>query len=205
MSGLAPFDASIPGRRSPNNEADAIMAMMTKAIDVSRLQLRRLRKEVERYHQLTGAGSGSSSPAATTEGEFLASSAETRTALYADLHLLFIKLHEADQLLSRLKHLISHEPELVRLQNRHRAFIRKCDDYRRHLERVDKDRLSDTGNLSEHTYSFHGKKFDIGPNLEKNVEGLLKDVVSSWARIRDHQRNIRYLITKGHPPEEHLS
>jgi hypothetical protein len=121
------------------------------------------------------------------------------------LHLLFIKLHEADQLLSRLKHLISHEPELARLRNRHRAFIRRCDDFRRHLERVDKDHLSDTGNLNENTYSFHGKKFDIGPDLEKNVEGLLKDVVSSWARIRDRQRNIRYLITKGHPPEEHSS
>ena len=181
------------------------MAMMTRAVDVSRLQLRRLRKDAERYHRLTGAGSGSSSPGATTEGEFLASSAETRTALYADLHLLFIKLHEADQLLSRLKHPMSQEPELIRLRNRHRAFIRKCDDYRRHLERVDEDHLSDTGNLNENTYSFHGKKFDIGPDLDKNVEDLLKDVVSSWARIRDRQRNIRDLITKSHPPVEHSS
>jgi hypothetical protein len=176
------------------------MAMMTKAIDVSRLQLKRLRKDVERYHHLTGADSGSSSPGATTEGEFLASSAETRTALHADLHLLFMKLHEADQLLSRLKHLMSQEPELARLRNRHRAFIRRCDDYRRHLERVDNDHLSDTGNLTENTYSFHGKKFDIGPDLAKNVEDLLKDVVSSWSRIRDRQRKIRDLITKSHPP-----
>jgi len=199
MSGLAPADASVSRRRGPNNEADAIMAMMTKAIDVSRLQLRRLRKDVERYHHLTGADSGSSSPGATMEGEFLASSAEARTALYADLHLLFIKLHEADQLLSRLKHLTSQEPELAPLRNRHRAFIRKCDDYRRHLERVDEDHLSDTGNLNENTYSFHGKKFDIGPDLDKNVEDLLKDVISSWARIRDRQRKIRDLITKSHP------
>ena len=202
MSGLAPADTSVSRRRGPNNEADAIMAMMTRAIDVSRLQLKRLRKDVERYHHLTGADSGSSSPGATTEGEFLASSAETRTALYADLHLLFIKLHEADQLQSRLNHLMSQEPELARLRNRHRALIRRCDDYRRHLERVDKDHLSDTGNLSENTYSFHGKKFDIGPNLEMNVEDLLKDVVLSWARIRDRQRKIRDLITKSHPPVE---
>jgi hypothetical protein len=200
MSGLAPADATVSRRRGSNIEADAIMAMMTKSIDVSRLQLRRLRKDVERYHHLTDADQGSSSPGATTEGEFLASSAENRTELHADLHLLFIKLHEADQLLSRLKHLMSQEPELARLRNRHRALFRRCDDYRRHLERVDEDHLSDTGNLNENTYSFHGKKFDIGPDLEKNVEDLLKDVVSSWARIRERQRNIRGLITKGHPP-----
>jgi hypothetical protein len=176
------------------------MAMMTKAIDISRLQLKRLRKDVERYHHLTGADSGSSSPGATREWDFLASSAETRTALHADLHLLFIKLHETDQLLSRLKHQMSQEPELARLRNRHRAFIRRCDDYRKHLERVDEDHLSDTGNLTENTYSFHGKKFDIGPDLAKNVEDLIKDVVSSWARIRDRQRKIRDLITKSHPP-----
>jgi len=199
MSGLAPADASVSRRRGPNKEADAIMAMMTKAIDVSRLQLKRLSKDVERYHHLTGADSGSSSPGATTEGEFLASSAETRTAIHADLHLLFMKIHEADQLLSRLKHLMSQEPELARLRNRHRAFIRRCDDYRRHLERVDNGHLSDAGNLTENTYSFHGKKFDIGPDLAKNVEDLLKDVVSSWSRIRDRQRKIRDLITKSHP------
>jgi hypothetical protein len=205
MSGLALADTSVPRRRGPNYEADAIMAMMTKSIDVSRLQLRRLRKDVERYHHLTGADSGSSSPGATTEGEFLASSAETRTALYADLHLLFIKLHEADQLLSRLKHLMSQEPELACLRNKHRMLFRRCDEYRRHLEKVDEDHLSDTGNLNENIYSFHGKKFDIGPDLEKNVEDLLKDVVSSWARIRDHQRSIRYLITKSQPPTEQSS
>ena len=199
MSELAPAGASVSRRRGSNNEADAIMAMMTKAIDVSRLQLRRLRKDVERYHHLTSADSGPSSVGATTEGEFLASSAETRTALYADLHMLFMKLHEADQLLFRLNHLVSQEPELARLRNKHRALIRRCDDYRRHLERVDEDHLSDTGNLNENTYSFHGKKFDIGPDLEKNVEDLLRDVVSSWARIRDRQRKIRYLITKSHP------
>jgi hypothetical protein len=181
------------------------MAMMTKAIDVSRLQLMRLKKDIERYHHLMGVDSGSSSPGATTEGRFLASSAETRTALHADLHLLFIELHEADQLMSRLNHLVSQEPELARLRNKHRALIRRCDDYRRHLERVDEDHISDTGNLNENTYSFHGRKFDIGPDLEKNVEDLLKDVVSSWARIRDRQRKIRYLITKGHPTVEHSS
>ncbi len=202
MSGLIPADVSAPRRRGSNNEADAIMSMMTKVIDVSRLQLRRLRKDVERYHHLTSADTGSSSAGAPTEGEFLASSAETRTALHADLHLLFIKLHEADQLISHLNHLMPQEPELARLRNRHRALIRRCDDFRRHLEKVDGDHLSDTGNLTESTYSFHGKKFDIGPSLEKNVEDLLKDVVSSWTKIRDRQRKIRDLITKGRPLPE---
>jgi hypothetical protein len=202
MSGLAPADLGVSRRRGPNSQADAIMAMMTKTIDVSRLQLRRLKKDIERYHHLMGAHSGSSPTRATTEGEFLASSAETRTALHADLHLLFIELHEADQLLSRLNHLVSQEPELASLRNRHRALIRRCDDYRRHLEKVDEDHLSDTGNLHENMYSFHGKKFDIGPDLERNVEDLLKDVMSSWARIRDRQKKIRDLITKGHPPIE---
>lgn len=202
MSGLAPADLSASRRRGQNSQADAIMAMMTKTIDVSRLQLRRLKKDIERYHHLMGAHSSSSSAGATTEGEFLASSAETRTALHADLHLLFIKLHEADQLLSRLNHLMSQEPELASLRNRHRALIRRCDEYRRHIEKVDEDHLSDTGNLSENTYSFHGKKFDVGPDLEKDVEDLLKDVVSSWGKIRDRQRNIRDLITKGRPTSE---
>lgn len=205
MSGLALADDIVPRRRGSNNEADAIIAMMTRAIDVSRLQLRRLKKDVERYHNLTSPDSGQSSPGTATEGEFLASSAETRTAIYADLHLLFIKLHEADQLLSRLKHLMSPEPELVSLQNRYRALFKSCDDYRRHLERVDQDHISDTGNLNENIYSFHGKKFDIGPGLEKNVDCLLKDLISSWTRIRDHQRNIRYLITKGRSPLEQSS
>jgi len=205
MSGLASADTSVSRRRGSRYEADAIMAMMTKSIAVSRLQLTRLRKDVERYHKLTGSDSVSTPPGTTTEGEFLASSAETRTALYADLHLLFIKLHEADQLLSRLKHLMSQEPELARLRNRYRTLFKRCDDYRRHLERVDQDHLSDTGNLNENIYSFHGKKFDIGPDLEKNVEDLLKDVISSWAKIRGHQRNIRYLITKGHSSVEHSS
>jgi hypothetical protein len=199
MSGLAPTDASISRRRGPNKEADAIMAMMTKAIDVSRLQLRRLKKDVERYHQLTGADSSSTYLGATSEGEFLASSADARTALHADLHLLFIKLHEADQLLSRLNHLMAQEPELTGVRNKHRAFIMRCDDYRRHLDKVDKDHFSDAGSLKENTYSFHGRKFDIGPDLEKNVEELLKDVTSSWARIRDRQRKIRDLITKSRP------
>ena len=205
MLGLAPADARVPRKRGPNKDADAIMAMMTKAVDVSRLQLTRLREDVERYHHLTGADSGSSFTKATTEGEFLASSAEVRTAVYADLHLLLIKLHEADQLLSHLNNLMSQEPELARLRNKHRAFIRRCGDYRRHLDRVDRNHFSDTGSLNENTYSFHGKKFDIGPNLEMNVEDLLKDVVSSWARIRDRQRKIRDLITKSHPPVEHSS
>ncbi len=199
MSGLAPTDVGVSRRRPRNNEADAVMAMMTKAIEVSRLQLRRLKKDIERYHHLTSTDSSASSPEATTEGEFLASSAETRTALHADLHLLFMKIHEADQLLSRLKHLMPHEPELARMRNRHRAFIKKCEDNRRHLEKVDAAHLSDTGNLSERNYSFHGRRIDIGPELERNVEDLFKDVVSYWVRIRDRQRKIRALITRGRP------
>lgn len=200
MPGLAPADASVSRKRGPNKDADAIIAMMTKAVDISRLQLRRLRKDVEQFHHLACADSGSSSTRATTEGEFLASSAEARTALHADLHLLFMKLHEADQLLFHLNHLMSQEPELARLRNKHRAFIKRCDEYRRHMDKVDRNHFSDTGNLNENTYSFHGKKFDIGPSFEKDVEALLKDVVSSWARIRDRQRKIRDLITKSHPP-----
>lgn len=200
MSGLAPVDAIDPRRRGPNSEAEAVMAMMTKAIEVSRLQLKRLRKDVERYHHLTGSDSGSSHSVTATEGEFLASAAETRTAIHADLHMLFLELHEADKLLVRLNHVLSHEPELARLRNKHRGLIKRCDDYRRHLESVDEDHISDAGNLTECSYSFHGKKFDVGPELEKCVEEMLRDVSSSWTRIRDRQRKIRDLITKGPSP-----
>jgi len=202
MSGMANPDASASRRRGRNSEADAIMAMMAKTIDVSRLQLKRLKNEVEQFHHLEGSEGGNSLGSATSEGKYLASSTEVRTALYADLHLLFIKLHEADQLLSRLKRLMPHELELAHLRNRHRALLKKCDEFRRHLECVDGTYLADAGNLSDSTFSFHGKKFDLGPELEGQVEDLMQDVVLSWGKIRDRQKRIRELISRGPIPQE---
>lgn len=173
------------------------MSRMTNTVHVSRLQLRRLRKDIEQYHNLIDADTSSGQSTTLTESKFFSSSAVARTALFADLHLLMIQLHDADQLLYRLKRLIPQEPDLANLGNKHRTFIKRCDEFRKHLERVDGEHPADTGSLNGTIYSYHGKKFDVGPDFEKKVETLAMDILASWARIRDRQKRIRELITKG--------
>jgi hypothetical protein len=188
-----------PRKRISPNEAEALVAMMNKSIDVARLQFKRLRKDLDDYHQLAGSEASVRVFDGNIGNENMSRSRETRTALFADVHFLLISLHETEQLFSRLKKLLPHETELANLHNRHRPMMRRCSEFRVHMEHVDGKETEDLGKLAETVFTLRGKGIDLGPALEKGTEALFSDLVSAWARISERQRKIRELIVRSHP------
>lgn len=175
------------------------MAMMNKSIDIARLQFKRLRNDLDEYHRLAGSEASVRVFDGGVEGEKMSQSREIRIALFADVHFLLMSMHETEQLLGKLKKLFPHETELSNLRNRHRPMMRRCSEFRTHMEHVDGKETEDMGKLAENLYTLRGKGIDLGPGFEKDVEALFSELVSIWARISERQRRIRELIVRRQP------
>lgn len=173
------------------------MAEMAKSIDLARLQFKRVRKDLADYN-------GIQKPDATVRifgdhgnDENFTRSREIRTALYADVYFLMITMHETDKIVSKLKVLFPQEADLANLRNRHRPLLKRCTEFRTHMEHFDKNNgVEDFGHLNQSTFKFHEKTIDLGPDLEKTAESLFCDLMSAWTKISDRQRKIRSLITR---------
>jgi len=188
-----------PRRRTGSDDAEAIVAMMNKSIDVTRLQFKRVRKDLDEFHQLAGSEASVRVFDGNVGSENMSQSREIRTSLFADVHFLLISMHETEQLFSRLKKLFPHETDLSNLHNRYRPMMRRCSEFRLHMEHVDGKETEDLGKLAETLYTLRGKGIDLGPALEKDIEALFSDLVAVWARISERQRRIRELIVRGQP------
>lgn len=175
------------------------MAMMNKSIDVSRLQFKRVRKDLDEFHQLAGSEASVRVFDGTASDENTSQSRDIRTALFADVHFLLISMHETEQLFARFKKLYPLESDLSNLHNRHRPMMRRCSEFRNHMEHVDGRETEDLGKLKETLFSLRGKTIDLGPAFERDAEALFADLVAAWARISERQRRIRELIVRGQP------
>jgi len=188
-----------PRKRSSSSDAEAIMAMMNKSIDVTRLQFKRVRKDLDEYHHLAGSEASVRVFDGGADNENMSRSREIRTALFADVHFLLISIHDTEQLFAKLKRLFPHEVELYNLHNRYRPMMKRCREFRAHMEHVDGKETEDLGKLAESLFTLRGKSMDIGPGFEKDAEALFSELVSSWARISERQRRIRELIVRRLP------
>jgi hypothetical protein len=188
---------TVPKPRA-HGEADALMAQMAQYIDVTRLQFKRLSRDIADFGIVSRPD-----PSVRVYGdhpidEHLGKARETRTALYADLHFLLIYIHETDKILTKLKTLFPQESELSNLRNRNRNLLKRCAAFRLHMEHFDKNNgVEDFGSLKGTEFKFHGKTFDLGPGFEKDAEVFFCELMSVWSRISDRQRKIRDLISRG--------
>jgi hypothetical protein len=188
-------DARLP--HCPPSEADRVMAQVAQTIDVARLQFKRLRGDLKECRSLPRNDASIRVFGDHSQDEDLAKSREIRTALFADVHFLLISLNETDKIVSRLKAIFPQEAELANLRNKYRPMLKRCAEFRNHLEKFDGNNgVEDFGDLAENVYGFHGKSLDLGPELEKNAEHFFCDVMSAWSRISDRQRRIRELICR---------
>ena len=188
-----------PRKRTSHGEAEAVMAMMNKSIDVTRLQFKRVRRDLDEYHGLASSEASIRVFDGSVENEKMSKSREIRTALFADVHFLLISMHETEQLFARLKKIFPLETELSNLHNRYRPMMRRCSEFRMHMEQVDGKETEDLGKLAEELYTVRGKSLDLGVDFEKNAEALFSELISAWARMSERQKRIRELIVRKHP------
>jgi len=199
MADDLPAQTASPRRRTGTSEAEALMTMMNKSIDVTRLQFKRVRKDLDEFHQHAGSEASVRVFDGNVGNENMSQSREIRTALFADIHFLLISMHETEQLFTRLKKIFPLESDLSNLHNRYRPMMRRCSEFRAHMEHVDGKETEDLGKLTETVFTLRGKAMDLGPAFERDAEALFSDLVSAWARISERQRRIRELIVRGHP------
>lgn len=186
-------------KRSSSGDADSIMAMMNKTIDIARLQFKRVQRDLDEYHHLSTSEASVRVFDGGGGNEKMSQSREIRTALFADVHFLLISLHEAEGLFSRLKKLFPQESELSNLHNRYRPVMKRCKEFRIHMEHVDGKETEDLGRLAETIFTLRGKDIDLGPSMEKDLETLFSEIVSTWTRISERQRKIREFIVRRQP------
>jgi len=186
-----------PSVRRSHSEADALMAEMAKSIDLARLQFKRVRKDLADYGGIRRPDANVRIFGDHGNDENFTRSREIRTALYADVYFLMISMHETDKVISRLKTLFPQEAELANLRNKHRPLLKRCTDFRAHMEHFDKNNgVEDFGRVNDNTFLFHDRTIDLGPDFEKTAESLFCDLMSVWTKISDRQRKIRSLISR---------
>jgi hypothetical protein len=122
-------------------------------------------------------------------------------ALFADVYFLLVSLQETEKALIRMGNLFPNEADLAKLRNKYRPLLRKCKEFRIHLEHFDGSNGSeDFGTLDKDVFSFHGKTFDLGAHFEEGTEKFFFDIMSAWTLMSDRQRKIRELILRFTPP-----
>ena len=197
MDDVAAAPISHPSRQRQPSEADALMAQLAQSIDVTRLQFKRLRNDLQEYNGLLRHDATVRVFGDHAKDENLSKSREIRTALFADVRFLLISVHEAEKMVSGLKGLFPREADLANLTNKHRSLLKRCTEFRTHLEHFDKNNgVEDFGKLAENMYIFHGKTLDLGPEFERAVESFFCDLMSAWTKMSDRQRKIRHLISQ---------
>jgi len=177
------------------------MAQTAQTIDVARLQFKRLRKDLKEYRHLPPGDCSVRIFGTHPHEENLTRTREIRTALFADVYFLMISLQETEKAISRMDNLFPNEADLAKLRNKHRPLLKRCKEFRTHLEHFDGNNGSeDFGHLDKDIFSFHGKSFDLGAQFEDSTEKLFYDLMSAWTLMSDRQRKIRELILKFTPP-----
>lgn len=178
-------------RSYSNDQLDDLMFKMMQTMEVIKLQFKRLRFELDEVRNLERAFqkgiARDERPASIHEPQ------ELRTALYADISLLLESIHRTNEILQRLKKLMPHDPEVASLRNRHRRWLRSCEEFRGLLSRFD---MTDYGELQGSVFCINGKSLDFGQELEVKAEALFKDIISTWERAAEKKRKIRELISR---------
>ncbi len=190
---LAEARSSIPvtHRSYTNDQLDDLMFKMMQTREVARLQFKRLRSELDEIRNLerafqSGVARGDQ-PARLHEPQ------ELRTALFADVSMLLESIHRSAEVLHRLKKLMPHDPEVASLRNRHRKWLKACEEFRGLLSMFD---MTDYGELQGTVFWINGKALDVGAELEAKAEALFRDIISTWERAAEKKRKIRELISR---------
>jgi len=192
------------GRKYPKpSEADSLMAQTAQTIDVARLQFKRLRKDLKDSRNLPPGDSPVRFFSGQPHEENLTRVREVRTALFADVYFLLVSLQETEKALSRMNNLFPNEADLAKLRNKYRPLLKRCKEFRVHLEHFDGNNGSeDFGILQKDVFSFHGKSIELGSQFEDSTEKLFYDLMSAWTLMSDRQRKIRELIMRFTPPRK---
>jgi len=175
------------GKMLSQAQIDATARLLTQTIDIARLQLRRIREDMNAINKTSSSGNGDDIR-------------EARTSLFADVHYMLISLHHVEQLLSRLKKLLPHEAELADIRNRYRQWLKKCNEFRDNIEHLDgriAKNLLELAGIEGCSFALDGWRLEIGPSQEQTAEAFFNDVSNAWAKISDRQKKIRSLITRG--------
>ena len=186
MPNKAPPNASAQPKQPSQSEIDSTARMLMQTMDLVRLQMRRIKKDVEFHEEILAAGRQDQQ-------------VDSTTSLFADVHYLLISLHNVEQLFSRLKKLTPHEVELTDVRNKYRKWLGKCNEFRGRMDHSDSRNPMhpiDSGRLDGHAFCIDGVKIDIGPVQEKEIENMFNDLTTAWAKISDRQKKLRELITK---------
>jgi len=176
------------------DQLDDLMFMVMQNMDVTRLQFRRVKSDLEEVRRLERAfrpGFHASTPG---ERKVLAHEPqELRTTLFADISMLLHSIHRTNELLQQLKRLMPQDPEVASIRNRHRRWLRSCEEFKALLDRFD---LGDYGELQGSVFCMNGKSFDLGTDLESKADRLFRDIVAVWERASEKRRRIRELISR---------
>lgn len=178
-------------RSYSSDQLDDLMFKMMQTMEVIKLQFKRIRSELDEVRNLerafqTGVARGE-------QANRIHEPQELRTALYADISLLLESIHRTNEILQRLKRLMPHDPEVASLRNRHRRWLKSCEEFRGLLSRFD---MTDYGELQGSVFCINGKSLDFGAELEAKAEALFKDVISTWEGAAEKKRRIRELISR---------
>ncbi len=197
MDETAPPQDSFGSKKHSHSEADALMAQMAQSIDVTRLQFKRIHKDLSDCEGLPKHDGSVRVFGEHLRDQDLTLSREIRTALFADVHFLLISLNETDKILTRMKALFPQDSELSNLRNKYRPLLKRCSEFRQHMELFDKDNgVEDFGSLASSTFKFHGRTIELDAEFEKCAESFFCELMSVWTKMSNRQRKIRDLISR---------
>lgn len=101
--------------------------------------------------------------------------------LFLDIHFYFICCDKAQNLLEYLSKTDS-DPKLVRLWQILKPKFKPFNDARNHLEHIEREItrpcISDFGNITNDTFTFCGRRFDISASSLKILTDAYKQVVN---------------------------
>jgi len=191
MSAQADGKRTIVQRLYSSDELDDLMFKMMQTMEVTKLEFKRLRSELEEVRDLER--SFQSGHGQTGQTSRVHEPQELRTALFTDISMLLESIHRTNEILHQLKRLMPHEPEIASLRNRHRRWLKACEGFRELLNRFD---MTDYGEVQGSVFCLNGKTLDFGAELESKTEALFQDFISVWERAAEKKRKIRDLISR---------
>jgi len=168
--------------------ANVALLFLKTEVDKARLQFKRIREDERQLQSLHAP------PMATRrwmdEG-YQKERHEVMTALFADIHFLLVCLDKLDLYLRMLRKYLPKEQEIAAVQKRYKRLLKEADDFRNHLEHMDKrieEGVSDLGNLIDSMFSFGGRTFEIGPSREAEVQAFYEDLLRAAEAVARRQR-----------------
>jgi hypothetical protein len=116
---------------------------------------------------------------------------EVNTTLFADIKFLVMSVRQLRRFFMMIRKYLPNEPELEELEKRYGGFLKDSKDIRNGIvhedDRID-DGVSDLGNLYNSKFTFDGKEFEIGPELERILEEFFEGLLQACEFIAERQR-----------------